>query len=338
MRSISRASRSAVSMRASTCPARTVSPSRTVIWRTSPDTLALTVAWLTGCSAPDTGSQRASGCGSTRVRSAGANSSVDRGLLAVGRRAVGALLGDAHGDGAADGPAITSTTTAPITRRRVSFWIIRSPAGGVRPPARAWTRSEMTAAAGAGQAAARRHCPIGCGGRTVRIRKIAKTRPDARVATSAVRRTAAPGDGRQPARGASQRPARTAGRRAIDSSQARRIISAFRIFCAISPISARLPPPEDFMNMTRKLGLTMRRRRADNRLRLRQGRTEEGRSAEGARGARRGSRRRQDRPCRPADRRHRPPRQGRRERRAPRGRRSQRARTSRSAARRSSSS
>ncbi len=39
--------------------ARTDSPSRTVIWRTSPDTFALTVAWRTGCNAPETGSQRA---------------------------------------------------------------------------------------------------------------------------------------------------------------------------------------------------------------------------------------------------------------------------------------
>ena len=49
MRSRSFASRSAVSMRARTCPACTVSPSRTVIWRTSPETLALTVACRTGC-------------------------------------------------------------------------------------------------------------------------------------------------------------------------------------------------------------------------------------------------------------------------------------------------
>jgi hypothetical protein len=32
--------------------------SRTSIWRTSPDTFALTVAWLIGISVPDTGSQR----------------------------------------------------------------------------------------------------------------------------------------------------------------------------------------------------------------------------------------------------------------------------------------
>ena len=47
--------------RASTWPACTVSPSRTVICRTSPETLALTVAWWTGCSVPETGSQRDSG-------------------------------------------------------------------------------------------------------------------------------------------------------------------------------------------------------------------------------------------------------------------------------------
>ena len=57
MRSTSRASRSAVSMRASTCPARTASPSRTETCLTSPDTLALTTACRSGCSVPDTGRQ-----------------------------------------------------------------------------------------------------------------------------------------------------------------------------------------------------------------------------------------------------------------------------------------
>ena len=60
-RSSSLASRSAVSIRPRSWPARTDSPSRTSIWRTSPETLALTVAWLTGVSVPDTGSQRAIG-------------------------------------------------------------------------------------------------------------------------------------------------------------------------------------------------------------------------------------------------------------------------------------
>ncbi len=76
IRSISFDSRSAVSMRARSWPAWTVSPSRTVIWRTSPDTLALTVAWWTGCTVPETGSQRAMGLASTRARSPGVNSSV----------------------------------------------------------------------------------------------------------------------------------------------------------------------------------------------------------------------------------------------------------------------
>ena len=67
-RSISFASRSAVSTRTSICPACTVSPSRTVISRTSPETLAFTVAWRTGCMVPETGSQRDSGVASTRPR------------------------------------------------------------------------------------------------------------------------------------------------------------------------------------------------------------------------------------------------------------------------------
>ncbi len=49
MRSVSLASRSDVSKRARTWPALTDSPSRTRIWRISPETLALTVVWLTGC-------------------------------------------------------------------------------------------------------------------------------------------------------------------------------------------------------------------------------------------------------------------------------------------------
>ena len=53
MRSVSFASRSAVSKRAIVCPARTVSPSRTMTWRSSPDTFDRTVVWLTGCRAPE---------------------------------------------------------------------------------------------------------------------------------------------------------------------------------------------------------------------------------------------------------------------------------------------
>ncbi len=75
------ASRSAVSIRASSWPACTVSPSRTVICRTSPETLAFTVAWLSGCSVPDTGSQRASGIASTCATSALVNSSVTAGAV-----------------------------------------------------------------------------------------------------------------------------------------------------------------------------------------------------------------------------------------------------------------
>ena len=90
-------------MRASSWPARTVSPSRTVIWRTSPETFALTVACRTGCTAPDTGSQRDSGCASTRVRSRRREFEDDRRTAFPAGRFVD-LLDDPHRDRAADGP------------------------------------------------------------------------------------------------------------------------------------------------------------------------------------------------------------------------------------------
>ena len=122
MRSRSLASRSAVSMRASTCPACTVSPSRTVICRTSPDTLALTVAWRTGCSAPETGSQRESGRRSTTVRSAGANSSVT-----VAAPLPSSFLARRIATLPPMAPMITSATMPPISRRRVNTFAMHAP-------------------------------------------------------------------------------------------------------------------------------------------------------------------------------------------------------------------
>ena len=118
-RSMRRASRSAVSTRTSTCPACTASPSRTVIWRTSPDTFALTVAWRTGCIVPDTGSQRLSGVASTAARSAGANSSVTGAPLSASRPSC-AFFATRIATEPAMPPTTSNTTRATITRRRVN--------------------------------------------------------------------------------------------------------------------------------------------------------------------------------------------------------------------------
>ncbi len=128
MRSRSFASRSAVSIRARTCPACTVSPSRTVIWRTSPETFALTVAWRTGCTAPETGSHRARARDSTRARSAGANSRVTTagplGPSSFLTRRIATLPPMAP---------ITSIATIPtITRRRVNRFAMLTPQGDRR--------------------------------------------------------------------------------------------------------------------------------------------------------------------------------------------------------------
>ena len=86
-----------------------------------PTTLALTVAWLTGCRAPDTGSQRASGFDSICARSPGANSSVTGAFAAASwplRAARSATLPPT---------APTTTTTARIALRQVTRILIMSP-------------------------------------------------------------------------------------------------------------------------------------------------------------------------------------------------------------------
>ena len=95
MRSRSFASRSAVSIRARICPACTVSPSRTVTWRTSPGDLRLDGRLPHRLDrARDREPARERTLDSTRARSVGANSEVDhrRGLAA----GPVVLLGEAH--------------------------------------------------------------------------------------------------------------------------------------------------------------------------------------------------------------------------------------------------
>ncbi len=137
-RSMRRASRSAVSTRTSTCPACTVSPSRTVIWRTSPDTFALTVACLTGCIVPDTGRKRLSGRDSTAVRSAGANSSVTGAPLSASLPSC-AFFATRIATEPAMPPTTSNTTKATITRRRVKRTPMTSPLR--RPPGRSARRT-----------------------------------------------------------------------------------------------------------------------------------------------------------------------------------------------------
>ena len=125
-RSATRASRSAVSKRATACPSRTGSPSRTSTLRTSPETRALTTAWRTGWRAPDTASQRDSGRISTAVRSAAANSSVG-GALARSPSDSPPSWRTRSATAPPSAPATARIASVARTRRRVKRMAMKSP-------------------------------------------------------------------------------------------------------------------------------------------------------------------------------------------------------------------
>ena len=114
---------SLVSICPSTCPARTLSPSRTVRAWSSPATLALTNALRTALTEPVTATERVKVWGRTLTTSSGSSSSA---------AVVGAVVGVSAARPRATSTSVTSTTSAAAIRTRRLF--MRSKACGWRRP------------------------------------------------------------------------------------------------------------------------------------------------------------------------------------------------------------